>query len=85
MDKPFELRYIEAREFLTQAVIGANRNYNVPYIFINTFMQDLARQVAAESQKELDILTQKYNETCIQEKYNEQDNQHTEEDRDDKF
>lgn len=60
MDKPFELRYIEAKDKIVNAVNSARNEYGVPFIFIDTIIQDLGRQVSANAKDEVQKVYDSY-------------------------
>lgn len=70
MNKPFELRYIEAKDLIVKAIETARRKYDVPYIFIDTFIHDIALQVAAEARNEYNAIYNNYRETLNAESEN---------------
>lgn len=59
-EKPFELRYVEAKDLLVNAIETARHKCDVPYIFIDTFIHDIALQVAAEARNEYNAIYNNY-------------------------
>ena len=60
MNKTFELRYIEAKDLIVNAIETARHKCDVPYIFIDTFIHDIALQVAAEARNEYNTIYNNY-------------------------
>lgn len=60
MNKPFELRYVEAKDLIVNAIETARHKCDVPYIFIDTFIHDIALQVAAEARNEYNTIYNNY-------------------------
>lgn len=69
-EKPFELRYVEAKDLLVNAIETARHKCDVPYIFIDTFIHDIALQVAAEARNEYNAIYNNYQETLNAESEN---------------
>ena len=62
MNKPFEIRYVEAKDIIVNAINSARTECGVSYIFIDTIIQDLARQVSQKAKNELKQCYETYNE-----------------------
>ena len=60
MNKQFELRYVEAKDLIVNAIETARHKCDVPYIFIDTFIHDIALQVAAEARNEYNTIYSNY-------------------------
>lgn len=53
MNEPIELRYAVAKDTIVKAVNYAHSVLNVPFVFLDTLLDDISKQVANGAEKEL--------------------------------